>query len=72
MRLKTGRFYIGGIHKSSSREALQKYLKKKDVHVTFIRYFNNNDRRTASVQINVLLEDKGRVENSTFSLPTLF
>ncbi|CAC5420908.1 unnamed protein product [Mytilus coruscus] len=56
---KVSRFYVGGIDKRNGSEKLmRKYLEDRNVKVTFIRYFDRPNKRTASAQLNVISDDE--------------
>ncbi|CAG2216881.1 unnamed protein product [Mytilus edulis] len=56
---KVSRFYVGGIDKRNGSEKLmRKYLEDRNVKVTFIRYFDRHNKRTASAQLNVISDDE--------------
>ncbi|XP_071094696.1 uncharacterized protein [Haliotis cracherodii] len=49
-KVRTARFYVGGIHKNNTAESVRRYLEKKAVTVTYVRFFNRDEKRTASAQ----------------------
>ncbi|CAG2191478.1 unnamed protein product [Mytilus edulis] len=56
---KVSRFYVGGIDKRNGSEKLmRKYLEDRKVKVTFIRYFDRPNKRTASAQLNIISDDE--------------
>lgn len=55
---RISRFYIYGINgKTASESAMRDYLERENVHVTYLRYFQNRWKSTASAQLNIRDED---------------
>lgn len=66
-RRKVQRFYVHGINKATSSEALMRqYLQRNNVKVTFLRYFDRYFKRTASAQLNVIDDGNCVVGNQSF------
>lgn len=64
---KVSRFYIHGINKATSSEnAMRDYLHHAGVRFTFLRYFDNNWKRTAAAQLNVISDDEHVVSHVSF------
>ena len=63
---KVARYYVGGIDKRSTEAGLRDFLTKNGVKLTFVRFFNRENRNTASAQINVILEHRDIVEREEF------
>ena len=63
---KVARYYVGGIDKRSTEAGLRDFLTKNGVKLTFVRFFNRENRKTASAQINVILEHRDIVEREEF------
>lgn len=64
---KVSRFYIGNIDKRfASEEIIRQYLNERNITVTFVRYFDKPNKRTASAHVNVAYEDGIRVGNPDF------
>ena len=55
---KVARYYVVGIDKRSTEAGLREFLTKNGVNLTFVRFFNRENRKTASAQINVILEHR--------------
>ena len=48
------RWYVWNISKYTSTETdMRKFLIDRNIHVTFLRYFDRNQKRTASAQVNI-------------------
>lgn len=66
-RRKVQRFYVHGINKAtSSEELMRQYLERKNINVTFLRYFERDHKRTASAQLNVVDDGNCLVGNRSF------
>ncbi|CAC5425440.1 unnamed protein product [Mytilus coruscus] len=53
-RQRVSRFYVGGIDKHNScEESMREYLAARGVNVTHLRYFDKQNRRTASAQLYI-------------------
>ncbi len=65
-RRRVSRFYIGGIRKSSTYEDMKSYLQERDVRVTFIRFFQRQNRSTSAAQLNVDAADESLVSDPKF------
>ena len=63
---KVARYYVGGIDKRSTEAGLRDFLTNNGVKLTFVRFFNRENRKTASAQINVILEHRDIVEREEF------
>lgn len=51
------RLYVWNINKYTSAEIdMRKFLIDRNIHVTFLRYFDRNQKRTASSQVNIKSE----------------
>lgn len=51
------RLYVWNINKYTSTETdMRKFLIDRNIHVTFLRYFDRNQKRTASAQVNIKTE----------------
>lgn len=45
---------------------MRDYLKRANVHITFLRYFENERKRTASAQMNVDADDEHIIKDTFF------
>ena len=63
---KVARYYVGGIDKRSTEAGLRDFLTENGVKLTFVRFFNRENRKTASAHINVILEHCDIVEREDF------
>ena len=65
-RQRITRYYIGGISKSSTETGLRNFLSDRNIKITHLRFFNGENRKSASAQINVPVECREMIENKNF------
>ena len=63
---RIARYYIGGIIKSSTETGLRNFLSDREINITHLRFFNRQDRKSASAQINVPVESRDIIESENF------
>ena len=70
---KVRRYYVGGIDTRNSTEAsMRKYLSDRHVHVTHLRYFAKQNKRTASAQLNIDADCDQLISHPSFWPPGIF
>lgn len=66
-RHRVSRFYVGGIDKHNScEESMREYLAARGVNVTHLRYFDKQNRRTASAQLNIDAQCETLIRDPSF------
>ena len=63
---RIARFYIGGINKSSTETGMRNFLSNRNVKITHLRFFNRDDKISASAQLNVPFETREIIESKHF------
>lgn len=63
---RISRFYVGGIDKSCSEEAMRNFLSERKIRVTYIKYFFRPTRRTSAAQLNIQMDDEHIVNQPNF------
>ena len=60
---RIARFYIGGISKSSTETGLRNFLSVRNVKITHVRFFNRDDKISASADLNMPIKTREIIES---------
>ena len=60
---RIARFYIGDICKSSTETGLRNFLSVRNVKITHLRFFNRDDKISASANLNMPIESREIIES---------